>query len=129
MIKDFLLLISISLQYQTSRAVIIHFANSIKRLAGEPLEEIASFAVTSIKNHLMSFDEADYILRDTLCAYYLATEQFKDAAIILSGINLESSTTPFSDTEKTEVYVKCAGSITNMSAFMSNYKFWSQNVS
>ena len=78
-------------------------------MSGEHLEEIASFAVSAIKNHLMSFDEADYILRDTLFEYYVSQEQFRDAGQILSCVNLDSSTTPFSDQEKTEVYVKCAG--------------------
>lgn len=91
----------------------IHFANAIKRMTGESLEEIASFAVNAIKNHLMSFDEADYIFRDTLFEYYVSQEQFRDAGQILSGVNLDSSTTPFSDQEKTEIYVKCAGNEQN----------------
>mmetsp|Transcript_992 Transcript_992/g.1093 ORF Transcript_992/g.1093 Transcript_992/m.1093 type:complete len:405 (+) Transcript_992:155-1369(+) len=93
---------------QISRTVIIHFSNAIKKISGEPLEEIASFAVTAIKNHLMSFDEADLILREILFDYYISQELFKDAAVILSGINMDSSTNTISDQNKTEIYVKCA---------------------
>jgi COP9 signalosome complex subunit 4 len=56
----------------------------------------------------MSFDEADYILREILFDYYVSQELFKDAAVILSGINLDSSTNTISDQNKTEIYVKCA---------------------
>ena len=94
---------------QVSRAVVLHFATAIKRMSGDSLEEIASFAVSAIKNHLMSFDEADFVLRDTLFEYYVSQQQFKDAGQILSGVNLESSTTAFSDHDKAEVCVKCAG--------------------
>lgn len=78
-------------------------------MSGEPLEEIASFAVILIKNHIMSFDEADFILREILFDHYVSQEQYKDAGQILSAVNLESSTIPYSDQQKTEVYVKCAG--------------------
>ena len=78
-------------------------------MSGEPLEEIACFAVTLIKNHIMSFDEADFILRETLFDHYVSQEQYKDAGQILSGVNLDTSTIPYTDQQKTEVYVKCAG--------------------
>lgn len=99
---------------QLSRAVVNHFASAIKSIQGEQLETIASFAVSAIKNHLMSFDEADYILRDTLFEYYVSQELFKDAGQILSAVNLDTSTIPYTDQQKTEVYVKCAGSDTIM---------------
>ena len=78
-------------------------------MSGEPLEEIACFAVTLIKNHIMSFDEADFIFREILFDHYVSQEQYKDAGQILSGVNLETSTIPYTDQQKTEVYVKCAG--------------------
>ena len=75
------------------------------------MEELASFAVTAIKNHLMSFDEADFVLRETLFDFYVSQEMFKDAGQILSGVNLDTSTIPYSDQQKTEVFVKCAGMV------------------
>ena len=65
-------------------------------------------ALTAIKNHVMNFDEADYILREALFTYFLGLEQFKEAAQTLSMVNLES----FSDHDKVDIYVKCAGKIT-----------------
>jgi hypothetical protein len=58
-----------------------------------------------------TYDEADYILRDGLFAKFIDAEQFSDAAQILSGTNLDSLSRPYTEKEKVDVYVKCAGAI------------------
>lgn len=70
--------------------------------------EVACHIITAIKNNVSSYDEADCILREKLFKYYLDCEQFSDAAQILSGINLDSTSRPFTEKEKTDVYVRCA---------------------
>lgn len=102
-------LLSDEVQQQVTRSCLIHLSKSIKPIEPDSLFEVASFLITAIKQNVSSYDEADYILRDTLFQYYINSEQFTDAAQILSGVSLESSTRPFSDKEKVDIFVKCAG--------------------
>lgn len=72
------------------------------------MNEIACYMITSIKNNISSYDEADYILRESLFKCYLNSEQYSDAAQILAGVNLDSTSRIFTEKEKTDVYVRCA---------------------
>lgn len=71
--------------------------------------EISKFTLQAIKQNLSTYDEADFILREALFAKYIDAEQFSDAALVLSGANVDSTTRVFSDKEKTDILVKCAG--------------------
>ena len=71
--------------------------------------EISKFTLQAIKQNLSTYDEADFILREALFAKYIDAEQFSDAALVLSGANLDSTTRVFSEKEKTDMLVKCAG--------------------
>ena len=104
-------LLSDEVQQQITRNCIVHLAKAITSIESESLFEIASSLITAIKENIASYDEADYILRESLFSYYINCEQFSDAAQILSGTNLESTTRPFSDKEKVDIHVKCAGYI------------------
>jgi COP9 signalosome complex subunit 4 len=89
---------------QVMKSTLMQFVTTIKRLKGEPFETIASLAVSAIKSHVMNFDEADYVLRQALFDHFVGQEQFREAAQMLAGINVEN----LSNQEKSELYVKCA---------------------
>lgn len=94
---------------QASRSALSQFAVSIKALDSEQYESIANFTLTKMKSSANNFDEADFIIRDGLFNTYLKWGQFSDAAQALAGLNVESTTRPYSDNEKADIYVKCAG--------------------
>jgi COP9 signalosome complex subunit 4 len=93
---------------QVMKGTITYLAKSIKNLQGELLQDIASYTIAAIKSHSNSFDEADYILRDELFNYYCSCEQYKEAAQVLCGLNLESTGKNYTPQEKADIYVKCA---------------------
>ena len=55
-----------------------------------------------------SFEDADYALRHVLYDAYLEEGSYKEAAVTLSGINMESSAKGYSDLDKAAMYVKIA---------------------
>lgn len=71
--------------------------------------EVALLSISLIKQNASNYDDADFLLREALFSKYIDAEQYSDAAQILSGVNLESTSRIFSDREKTDVLVKCAG--------------------
>ncbi len=77
--------------------------------------EISNFTLQAIKQNLSTYDDADFILREGMFAKYIEAEQYSDAALILSGTNLDSTTRVFSEKEKTDILVKCAGRNHNIS--------------
>jgi COP9 signalosome complex subunit 4 len=93
---------------QISRAALAHFATVLKNLPAEAFEEVANFTLSKVKASANNYDETDFILRDHLCSLYLGWNQFSDAAATLAGLNLDSTTRPYSDFEKANTYVKCA---------------------
>lgn len=93
---------------QISRAALAHFATLLKNQPAEVFEEVANFALSKIKASPNNYDETDFILRDHLCSLYLGWNQFSDAAATLAGLNLDSTTRPYTDFEKANIYVKCA---------------------
>ncbi len=95
--------------FQVTKNVLLYLAKAVATMSGEPLFDVACRLITSIKQNVSSYDDADFILREALFGYYLGTGQFSDAAQILSGANLESTSRVFSDKEKADIYVKCAG--------------------
>lgn len=92
-----------------ARTAITAFASAVKVLPAEKLEEVGNYTLSKIKTTANNYDEADFVLRDAIFSVYLSWGQYSDAAQTLSGLNLESATRPYSDTEKADIYVKCAG--------------------
>lgn len=101
--------LSADVQQQVTRNVLLQFAKAVKNIEGEEQLEICSYMISAIKQNVNPYDEADYLLRETLFDYYVASEQYSDAAQILSGVNFDSTSRVFSDKEKADIYVKCAG--------------------
>ena len=92
-----------------SRQVVRHFADALARLKpAAKFEEVATGAIGKLAAQVVSFEESDYALRQTLFAHLLEAEEYKAAAGYLAGINVETSARAFSDVEKAELYVKIA---------------------
>jgi COP9 signalosome complex subunit 4 len=97
---------------QVARPVLLHLATSVKSISDEEAaNELAVYLVTLIKQSpsASSFDEADFFLRDWLFSYLCGCEEYTEAARYLSGANLESTVRAFTDLEKVDIYIKCAG--------------------
>jgi COP9 signalosome complex subunit 4 len=88
--------------------VITHIAESLSGLQADTFHEVATSLVEKIKAHPVAFDEADFIVRDKLFSYYIDCQEFSDAAVVLAGVNVESTNRIFTDEEKADLYVKIA---------------------
>lgn len=96
---------------QVAKPVAVHIAEAIKSLPEESFYDFACELVASIKqcSSSSSFDEADFLLRDALFSYCVNCEEYTEAAQYLAGANLDSNTRVFSDLEKVDLFIKCAG--------------------
>lgn len=88
--------------------VVTHIAESLSGLQADTFQDVATFLIEKIKAHPVAFDEADYIVRDKLFSYYIDCQEFSDAAVVLAGVNVESTNRIFTDEEKADLYVKIA---------------------
>ena len=106
-------ILSDDVHVQVTKSVLTHLSNAVKALPDDLLYEVAVFLVTSIKQSpsAQSFDEADFILRDALFNYCVGCEEYVEAAQYLSGANLDSTSRVFTDLEKVDIFIKCAGEI------------------
>ena len=94
---------------KVTKAALLRIANGIKGFSDENIETSANTLIFLLKQHQGAYDEVDYILRDALCTLFLSQHRFKDAASILSGFNVESTTYPLADFDKADLYLKGAG--------------------
>lgn len=104
-------LLSEDIVVQVTKPVLVHLATAIKSLPEESYYDLAVFVVTLIKQHqsAQALDEADYILRDGLFSHCVSCEEYTEAAQYLAGANLDSTSRVFTDLEKVDIYIKCAG--------------------
>jgi COP9 signalosome complex subunit 4 len=86
----------------------LYLANAIKSLPEEQFEEVCLNFLDVLKAFPNLYDDSDYVLRDSLFSLYLKWGQYVNAAQILSAINLSSTSRPFTDDEKVDIYIKCA---------------------
>ena len=94
----------------TIRLLITSLTKTIIRMKGESFESIALIILPLIKQYnILQLDESEYMIRNRLFDYYISNEQFIDAAHILGGVNLDSTMRPFTDVEKVDILIKCAG--------------------
>eukprot|EP00639_Heterosigma_akashiwo_P002680 CAMPEP_0194591992 /NCGR_PEP_ID=MMETSP0292-20121207/22459_1 /TAXON_ID=39354 /ORGANISM="Heterosigma akashiwo, Strain CCMP2393" /LENGTH=371 /DNA_ID=CAMNT_0039450299 /DNA_START=67 /DNA_END=1179 /DNA_ORIENTATION=- len=93
-----------------SRNVMTYFASVIKNDLSdrEVFQEVATYTLGKFQNQVVSFEDADYTLRDALFEHYLNEESFKSAANALAGLNMESGSKVYTDAEKANLYVKIA---------------------
>lgn len=73
------------------------------------MESIGNYTLSKLKSSANNFDEADFTIRDSLFSIYLKWGQYSDAAQSLAGLNVDSATRPYTESEKADIYVKCAG--------------------
>lgn len=96
-----------------AKAALVRLSSGITNLPDEVFYDIACFLVTSIKQSpaAQSFDEADFNTRDALFTYCVSCEEYVEAAQYLAGSNLDSTTRAFTEMEKVDIYIKCAGKV------------------
>eukprot|EP01040_Poterioochromonas_malhamensis_P012164 gene12164-13302_t len=123
---------------QNAKASVLHFAQSVtKHVTEDNLEELGNLTLDALKPFSNQYDEADYILRDRLFNLYVSWGQCVNAAQVLSNVNLASTARVFSDTEKVDIYIKCAEAfleeeaavdaevfVNKASAFINNINEW-----
>jgi COP9 signalosome complex subunit 4 len=80
----------------------------ISSLPEEMYEELAINFLDALKPFPNTYDESDFILRDGIFHVYIKWGQFVNGAQVLGSANLASSSRPFSETEKVDIYIKCA---------------------
>lgn len=93
---------------QVAKASTLHIASSLNALGEEVFEELGLQFLDAIKSFPNIYDETDYVLRDGLFNIYVSWGQCASAAQVLSAVNLSSTSRPFADPEKVDIYIKCA---------------------
>ena len=104
-------ILSEDVHFLVTKSALLHMAQAIKTLPEDVFYEIAVFLVSQIKAHpsAQSYDESDYILRDALFFHCIGSEEYTEGAQFLAGTNLDSTSRVFTDLEKVDIYIKCAG--------------------
>jgi uncharacterized protein YjbI with pentapeptide repeats len=99
--------------FQAAKTAMVNISVAVKSLPEDELYETACYLVNLFKQQAspQTFDEADFNLRDSLFTYCINCEQYTEGAQFLAGANLDNSTfgRAFTDLEKVDVYIKCAG--------------------
>lgn len=91
-----------------TRPCLTFFAENIKRLPEELFYEIANSTITLIKNTSINYDEADNTLRESVFEYLVKQRMFSAAGQILSGLNLDSTQKIYTESQKVDIYIRCA---------------------
>lgn len=102
------LLSASELTHQTARQCLVYLARALKTLmAAAPacFETVATHILGLIKSQPVSHDEADYIIRDALFDYNISIAEYAEAAQILGGVNLDSTSRVYTDSEKVDILV------------------------
>ncbi len=95
---------------QVAKSLLRRFAVKVTAiLSPETFEELTNQVLSCFKSSTGAYDEADFILRDHLFKVHVQWGQFSDAAQALGGLNLDSAVRPYSEQEKADIYIKCAG--------------------
>ncbi|ETV83169.1 hypothetical protein H257_03969 [Aphanomyces astaci] len=101
-----------SVQLAVSRGLLTHFASSVLVRIDPDVhawkKDLLAYCLNKIKPRILSFEEADIVLREVLCDLLMDEEDYIEAAKTLAAINLESSARQYTDEEKAEKYVKIA---------------------
>mgnify|MGYP003386592892 CR=1 FL=1 len=93
---------------QLSRQSMNYFVNVMKNLPSEVLVDVGTKCIEEMRTRLGFYDEADAIIRQLLFDYYVSVEEHREAAQVLSGINLDSSGNTFTPEQKVDVLIKIA---------------------
>ena len=88
-----------------SRPVLTRYATKLEELDNEPLRDLATYAIAKVGPRVVSFEEADALLRRLLADVHIAEGEWGEGAALLGGIDVESSQR-YSPAEKADLYVK-----------------------
>ncbi|RHY42394.1 hypothetical protein DYB34_002032 [Aphanomyces astaci] len=108
----FIVALDESVQLAVSRGLLTHLASSVLVRIDPDVhawkKDLLAYCLNKIKPRILSFEEADIVLREVLCDLLMDEEDYIEAAKTLAAINLESSARQYTDEEKAEKYVKIA---------------------
>lgn len=93
---------------QFARPILLQLSNSTLKLSSDSYEEVANFVLNSLRQSNGFFDEVVYIFRDTLYKQYSTEGKYRAAAMVLAGLNLESSTKIYTVEEKANICITVA---------------------
>ena len=91
-----------------TRQLLTEFCSGLPQLSNETCKEIALFALSRIQPRVISFEEQVASIRQHLSKIYEQEESWKDAALMLVGIPLESGQKQYSSDYKLETYLTIA---------------------
>ncbi|KAF0775731.1 hypothetical protein AaE_000569 [Aphanomyces astaci] len=84
-----------SVQLAVSRGLLTHLASSVLVRIDPDVhawkKDLLAYCLNKIKPRILSFEEADIVLREVLCDLLMDEEDYIEAAKTLAAINLESS--------------------------------------
>ncbi|KAL7268748.1 hypothetical protein RUND412_008617 [Rhizina undulata] len=91
----------------TSRPVLSEYVTAISRLPStETKKSICVYTLSKIKPKIVSFEEQDCLIRETLASLYESTEEYSLAANVLQGIQLDGHQRQITDEFKLQVYIR-----------------------
>lgn len=91
-----------------SRQLLSEFCNCLSQLSNDACKEVALFALNRIQPRVISFEEQVASIRQHLAGIFEREESWKDAALMLVGIPLESGQKQYSSDYKLETYLTIA---------------------
>ncbi|KAL0587558.1 hypothetical protein ABG067_002854 [Albugo candida] len=94
-----------------SRTIMIHLATILPQIEAGQLEgkkQLILSCLNKIRPRILSFEEADVLLREQLAELFMMEEEYVQAAKALAAINLESAGRQYSDVQRAEKYVTIA---------------------
>jgi len=91
-----------------SRQMLTTFAQLLKDLPADLHKEVAAFSLPLMEQRAVAFEEQVSTIREHLAAVYEIEEDWRQAATVLKGIPLESSSIIIPDEYKANIYVKIA---------------------
>ena len=91
-----------------TRQLLTEFCNGLQQLNNETCKGISVFALSRIQPRVISFEEQVASIRQHLSRIYEQEESWKEAALMLVGIPLESGQKQYSSDYKLETYLTIA---------------------
>jgi COP9 signalosome complex subunit 4 len=96
------------MQLVISRQLLSDFAQQLKALEPKKFKEVAHYSLEKIQPRVVSFEEQVSVIREQLASLYQDEREWAEAAKVLIGIPLDSSTRVVDNEYRVNIYVKIA---------------------
>ena len=102
-------LLSDAVPQAASRAAAAHFAQAIQaKMTSDATTDLLTWSLEQIKRQAQSFEACDATLRQALFSRLVDAGDYREAALVLGGTNVENSARQYSAAEKATLYVTVA---------------------